>query len=160
LTDEVVKPARVVDRKLKVLVVDSLPRWDFKFLQRALLRDRRVEARFFLTEGDRQTMKAGPPWVPGFGVGREAVRKEVFEYDLLILGDLPGSFWTADQQEVIKDFVSEGGGLVHIAGRNHAPAGWAKAPLADVLPVEFDAVQFPIESPRRPTPYRPRVVQA
>src|SRR4029450_464383 len=29
---------RVVDRKMKVLLVDSQPRWDFKFLQRALLR--------------------------------------------------------------------------------------------------------------------------
>jgi hypothetical protein len=49
LTDETTKTARVVDKKLKVLMVDSLPRFDFKFLQRALLRDRLVEAKFYLT---------------------------------------------------------------------------------------------------------------
>jgi hypothetical protein len=119
-----------------------------------------VDARFFLTEGDRSSMKAGPPWVPGFAFGRDEFRKELFEYDLLILGDVPGSFWTPDQQEVIKEFVAEGGGLIHVAGHWHAPAGWAKSPIAEVLPVEFDAVRFPIEAPQRPTPFRPQVVPA
>ncbi|HEY2910097.1 MAG TPA: hypothetical protein VGI99_07615, partial [Gemmataceae bacterium] len=160
LTDETVKNVKVVDRKLKVLVVDSLPRFDFKFLQRALLRDRRVEASFFLTEGDRQTMKAGKPWVPGFALGRDDFRKELFDYDLLILGDLPHAFWTPEQQDVIKEFVAEGGGLIHIAGRWHAPAGWTRSPIADVLPVEFEAQRFAIESPTRPVGFRPMVSPA
>ena len=36
LTDSITKPTQVVTKKLKVLVVDGLPRVDFKFLQRAL----------------------------------------------------------------------------------------------------------------------------
>lgn len=160
LADETVKNVKVVDRKLKVLVVDSLPRFDFKFLQRALLRDRRVEASFYLTEGDRQSMRAGPPWVPGFATARDEFRKEIFEYDLLILGDIPAAFWNAEQQEVIKEFVAEGGGLIHQAGKWHAPAGWVKSPIADVLPVEFEAVRFPIESPTRPVGFKPQVAPA
>ncbi|HEY3789364.1 MAG TPA: hypothetical protein VGL71_10945, partial [Urbifossiella sp.] len=160
LTDETVKNVKVVDRKLKVLVVDSVPRFDFKFLQRALLRDRRVEARFYLTEGDRQSMKAGKPWVPGFALGRDEFRKELFDYDLVIFGDIPGTFWTPEQQEIIKEFVAEGGGMIHMAGRWHAPAGWVKSPIGDVLPVEFDAIRFPIESPGRPTGFRPMVSPA
>ena len=35
LSDSITKPSQVVDKKLKVLVVDSLPRYDFKYLQRA-----------------------------------------------------------------------------------------------------------------------------
>ena len=160
LSDEVTKNVKVVDRKLKVLVVDSFPRWDFKFLQRALLRDRRVDARFYVTEGDPQTMRSGKPWVAGFARGRDDFRKELFEYDLLILGDVPAAFWSPEQQEVVKDFVAEGGGLIHVAGRNHAPAGWAKTPIADVLPVEFEAARFPIESPQRPVGFRPQVAPA
>ena len=160
LSDETVKNTKVVDRKLKVLVVDSLPRFDFKFLQRALLRDRRVEASFYLTEGDRQSMKAGKPWVPGFALSRGDFRKELFDYDLLIFGDIPGSFWSPDQQEVIKEFVSEGGGMIQVAGRWHAPAGWVKSPIGEVLPVEFDAVRFPIESPTRPIGFKPQVAPA
>lgn len=160
LTDEVVKAAKVVSRKLKVLVVDSLPRFDFKFLQRALLRDRRVDAKFYLTEGDRASMKSGMPWLPGFASGRDDFRKELFEYDLVILGDVPGPFFNLDQQEVIREFVAEGGGLIHIAGRWHAPAGWAKTPIADVLPVEYVSVKFPIEALDRPTPFRPQLAPA
>ena len=157
LTDEAVKPVRVVDRKMNVLVIDSVPRFDFKFLQRALLRDRRVEATFHLTDADRTALKSGRPWVGEFAKGREAFRKELFAFDLVILGDVPGTFFNAEQQEVVKEFVSEGGGLIQIAGRWHAPAGWAKGPIADLLPVEFDAVRFPIESPQRPTGFRPVV---
>ncbi|MBX9623967.1 MAG: hypothetical protein K2X82_09180 [Gemmataceae bacterium] len=160
LTDELTKPVRVVDKKLKVLVVDSLPRFDFRYLQRALLRDRRVEPRFYLTEADRSALRSGKPWVAGFAIGRDDFRKELFEYDLLILGDLPGSFWTPDQQEVIREFVAEGGGLIHLAGRAHAPGAWAKGPLADVLPVEVDPVRFPVEAARRPAPFRPQVAPA
>ncbi|HEX4614003.1 MAG TPA: hypothetical protein VH092_37825, partial [Urbifossiella sp.] len=158
--DETTKPVRVVDRKLNVLVVDSLPRFDFKFLQRALLRDRRVEASFYLTDADRTTLKSGRPWVPEFSKGREAFRKELFAYDLVILGDVPGSFFNAEQQDVIKEFVSEGGGMIQIAGRWNAPAGWAKGAIADLLPVEFEPVRFPIESPQRPTGFRPVVTPA
>jgi hypothetical protein len=160
LTDEMVKPVRVVDRKLNVLVVDSLPRFDFKFLQRALLRDRRVDAKFHLTDGDRKALTSGPPWVGEFARGREAFRKELFEYDLLVLGDVPATFWNAEQMEVIKEFVSEGGGLIQIAGRWNAPAGWHRTPIADVLPVEFEPVRFPVENPRRPTGFRPVVAPA
>lgn len=172
LTDALTRGAKVVDKKLKVLVVDSLPRWDFKYLQRGLLRDRRVEAKFFLTEGDRQAMRAGDksPWLPGFPAGRDDFRKELFEYDLLILGDVPGRFFNPEQQEVIKQFVSEGGGLVHIAGRVHAPSEWVSAwsktptlstsPIADVLPVEFEPRKFPTEAVGRPTPFRPVPVQS
>jgi hypothetical protein len=160
LSDETVKNVKVVDRKLKVLVVESLPRFDFKFLQRALLRDRRVQADFFLTEGDRQSMRSGKPWVGGFAVSREDFRKEIFEYDLLIFGDVPPTLFTAEQQEVIKQFVAEGGGLIQIAGKWHAPAGWVKSPIADVLPVDVDVVRFPIESPTRPVGFKPQVSPA
>ena len=168
------KPAQVVNRKLKVLVVDSLPRRDFQFLQRALLRDRRVEAKFFLTEGDKQAMRSGPPWMVEFSrevngvlnIDAKEFRQLLFEYDLLVLGDVPEKFFTREQQEVIKEFVAEGAGLIQIAGRWHAPAGWApdKAspgakndpnPIAEMLPVEFDAVRFPIQAPESPTGYVP-----
>jgi hypothetical protein len=160
LTDGITKPTQVVSRKLKVLVVDGLPRVDFKFLQRALLRDRRVDPLFFLTEGDRDAMKSGYPWFKEFtrqlngtlSLDREEFRKLINEFDLLILGDVPGRFFAPEHQQVIKDFVAEGGGLVHIAGKWNAPLGWVNAEpgtpsIADLLPVELKPVRFPIQPP-------------
>lgn len=160
LTDAVTKPTQIVSKKLKALVVDGLPRKDFQFLQRALLRDRRVDAQFFLTEGDREAMKSGPPWLTAFtrqlngtlALEREEFRKLINDYDLLVIGDIPAKFFSREHSQVIKDFVAEGGGLVHIAGRVHSPRGWLEAAngeptIADVLPVELPVKKFEIEAP-------------
>jgi hypothetical protein len=160
LTDTTTKPTQVVTKKLKVLVVDGLPRVDFKFLMRALLRDRRVDARFFLTEGDREAMKSGYPWLLEFtrqlngslNLDREEFRKVLNDFDLLILGDVPGKFFTTEHQQIIKEFVAEGGGMIHIAGRWHGPREWVEvepgtASLADVLPVELKPTKWPIQPP-------------
>ncbi len=155
LTDAVTKPTQVVTKKLKVLVVDGLPRVDFKFLQRALLRDRRVDPRFFLTEGDREAMRSGYPWFVEFtrqlngtlSLEREEFRKLINDFDLLILGDIPPKFFSVEHQQLIREFVAEGGGLIHIAGRWNAPRGWlggepGQASIADVLPVELKPKEF------------------
>ena len=92
--------------------------------------------RFFLTEGDREAMKSGYPWLVEFtrqlngtvSLDREEFRKLLYEYDLLILGDIPGQFFSAEQQQIIKDFVAEGGGMIHIAGKCNAPRGWLPIP--------------------------------
>ena len=160
LTDTVTKPTQIVSKRLKVLVVDGLPRKDFQFLQRALLRDRRVEARFFLTDGDREAMKSGFPWLVEFtrqlngtlALEREEFRKLLNDFDLLILGDIPAKFFSREHQGVIKEFVAEGGGMVHVAGRVNAPRGWVEAEgggpsIADLLPVEVPAVKFAIQPP-------------
>ncbi len=190
LTDELIRPAQVVDKKIKVLVVDSLPRFDFKFLQRALLRDRRVDAKFYLTEGDKTAMRSGSPWMIEFSrelngtlnLEREEFRKTIFEFDLLILGAIPAKFFTLEQQQIIREFVTEGGGLIHIAGRSFkenpekwtGPAAWAgewearndkgetryvatkqPTPLGDLLPVEIRAERMPIQDFNAPSPYVP-----
>src|SRR5688572_13383035 len=41
---------KVIDAKIKILLVDQSPRWEFKYLQAMLLRDRRVELKCFLVE--------------------------------------------------------------------------------------------------------------
>lgn len=176
LTDEVVRGMKVRDQKVKVLVIDSVPRYDFKFLQRALLRDRRVEAWFYLTDGDPETMTSGAPWLKELaevtdgelGLSDDRFRKLLFGdqkggqpgFDLLILGDLPAKYLTQRHQELIKTFVTEGGGLIHLAGRWHAPAGWVGGPLASVMPVEFEAKKFAVEELRRPDPFYPVAVDA
>ena len=153
LGDELSRSVRILDRKVKVLVVDWIPRWDFKYLQRALLRDRRVEASFLLLEGDRKAMDAGKPFIPKF----PATRAELFAYDLLILGDVPATFISTEQQGFVREFVAEGGGFIHMAGRNHGPSSFVGTPLADLLPVEIQSVQFAIDTANRPQPFRPDV---
>jgi len=155
-TDELTKSVRIIDRKVKILMVDSNPRWDFKFIQRGLLRDRRVEPKFFLTEGDPRAMKAGEPFIPQFPM----TRAELFAFDLLIIGDIAATSLTSEQQTWVREFVVEGGGMIHIAGRAHGPASFLGTPLAEVLPVDFQAVKFPIDPGVRQQGYRPELTPA
>ena len=195
LTDGITKQAQILDKKLKVLVIDSLPRYDFKFLQRALLRDRRVDAKFYLTEGDKAAMRSGSPWMIEFSrelngtlnMEREEFRKILFDFDLLILGAIPSKYFSLEQQQVIRDFVTEGGGFIHIAGRSFtsqpekwtAPACWAgewedrndkgetrhvcvkqPSPIGEMLPVEYEAKFMPIQSLTPPAPFVPVLAPA
>ena len=122
-------------------------------------------------------MRSGPPWLTEFArelngtlsLGRDEFRKILFEYDVLILGDIPAQFFSREQQQIIKEFVTEGGGFIHIAGRWNSPAGWAdnkdtpmaeRNPIGDVLPVEFDAVRFPIQEPSTPAGFVPVLAPA
>lgn len=127
------RPVSIVDRKVKILLVEGAPRWEYKFLQTALLRDRRVEAKFLPAGGDRRTLTSGPPYLPAF----PAQRAELFAFDLLILGDVPASYVGPEKAAWIRDFVREGGSLIVLAGRQHMPSSWHGTAFAEVLPVEF-----------------------
>ena len=154
--NELRRPVRVVDRKVKVLYVENQPRWEYKFLQPALLRDRRVEASFVLINADPRVQNSGPPYLPGF----PKTRQELFAFDLLILGDVPAGSLNPERIAWVRDFVAEGGGLVLIAGRQHAPASYHNTPLAEVLPVEFQPVKFAVEADARPQPFTPVLTRA
>ena len=148
--DEVKRTVRIVDRRVRVLYIENAPRWEYKFLQSALLRDRRVEATFLLAQADEQVLQSGAPFLPAF-----PTREKLFGYDVIVLGDVPASYLGIQRMEWLRDFVKEGGGLVQIAGRQHAPASYVNSPLAEVLPVECLPVQFPAESDARPKLFVP-----
>ncbi len=145
------RPVSVVDRKVKILYVEDSPRWEYKFLQPALLRDRRVEARFLLSGGDRRTLESGPPYLAAF----PPMRSELFAFDVMILGDVPPAFIGPERAGWIRDFVKEGGSLVVVAGRRNMPTAWHASPLAEVLPVEFGPVRPVGGDQERPQGYVP-----
>jgi hypothetical protein len=62
--------------------------------------------------------------------------------------------------ESIAAFVREGGGLVQVAGPQHAPASYDGKPLAEVLPVEFLPVKFKAVGDARPQPFQPVLTEA
>jgi hypothetical protein len=152
-SDSFSKPVRVVENKVKLLFVESTPRWEFKFLQRAFLRDRRVEPWYIVLNGDKETMKSGKPYLEEFPKTRE----ELFKFDLLFIGDVDLGFFSPDQQGWIHDFVADGGGLVMISGRQHAPSSYFGSKIGDILPVEFQKVKFPIEDTKRPVEFKPKL---
>jgi hypothetical protein len=128
---------QVDDRVEKILYFEGEPRFELKFLRRAVQGDknlqlvilqRTAENRFSRFELDEPGELDG-----GFPTRRE----ELFHYDGLILGSIEASFFTHDQLNLIAEFVSErGGGFMMLGGRRaFSEGGWSGTPVAEVLPV-------------------------
>jgi len=127
---------RIIDRKIKVLVVETTPRWEYKYLQVVLLRDRRVDAKFLLLEADT-TMAQGEdsPYLARFPQDKQ----DLFKYDLIVLGDVDPRGFATQQMEAIVEFVDKfGGGLMMVAGRRFNPGAYRNTPLAKMLPVTLE----------------------
>jgi uncharacterized membrane protein len=124
---------------LKVLVVDSLPRWEFRFLKNALSRDPGVEVKCVLLHPD---MKAGGgrDYLAAFPSKPE----ELSVYDVVFLGDVgvARGELTEENARMIKGLVEQqGSGLVFMPGMRGQQLTLASSPLADLLPVQYDATR-------------------
>ena len=62
---------------------------------------------------------------------------DLFEFEGLIFGSVDAPYFTAGQQEIIRQFVDRrGGGALFLGGRDSlADGGWAKSHMNDLLPV-------------------------
>jgi len=128
------QPLRVVDGKIKVLYVERAPRWEYRFLQAMLMRDRRVTLKTVLLEA-APGLSSDPngPYLPSIPTDRQ----ELFSYDLIILGDVNPRTLPSSQLEAMEEFVSKfGGGMLVIAGPRHALKEIDGTVLERMLPVE------------------------
>lgn len=143
--NELVHHIRIVDNKIKVLFVEGYPRWEYRYLKNALVRDKSMQVDVWLASADANFPQEGTP-------GRlpltefPAEKKQLAEYDVIILGDvnphnLGTHALTASQVwENLVTVVEElGGGLVMIAGELYSPREYKDTPIARLLPVSIDA---------------------
>ena len=97
---------RVVDDKIRVLFVEQAPRWDYRYLQAVLMRDRRVEVKTLLLEGDPSIAREeNSPYLEKF----PNTKKELFEYDVVVFGDVDPNRISTSQMENLNEFVSRFG---------------------------------------------------
>jgi len=146
--DEVVKennsrqaPIAVREERLKVLVIDSLPRWEYRFLRNALSRDPGVELHCLLFHpGLGKTGGGSKDYLPAFPESLE----ELAKYDVVFLGDVgvqEGQL-TGEQCELLLGMVQQqASGLVLIPGIKGYHLSLVDSPLEPLLPVVFDASQ-------------------
>ena len=133
---------RVVDSKVKVLYVETAPRWEYRYLQSTLMRDRRLTLKTVLLEGDA-TISEGvdSPYLAKI----PEVKEELFKYDLIILGDVAPSRFSAAQMSALEEFVQRFGGcILFVAGPRNSPSAYAGSIFEKLLPVELDPAAVPL----------------
>ena len=125
---------RILEEKIKVLYIEGMPRWEFRYLRQVLLRDPRLDVQFYMTQGDPTLAQTSNQHI-----GRFPQNKEIaFGYDLIIIGDVPSGKFSADEIKLIEELVKErGGSLLMIAGPVAAPTSYRDTPIADILPVKI-----------------------
>ncbi|MBA3938877.1 MAG: hypothetical protein H0X38_15625 [Planctomycetes bacterium] len=126
----------VVDKKIRVLLVEDGPRWEMRFLTSILEADtQRIDPSFVIRQLDERVAAGDPRYKREF----PRTLPELRAYDVVVLGDIGGDSFTKDELKNLSDYVQkEGGGLLLVAGRNHLPDTYAGTPIEDLLPIEFD----------------------
>lgn len=126
--------------RIRVLLADSVPRFEFRFLKSLLEREKTVELKTVLQDADADFSEEDRTALQHFPVNAD----ELFDFDVIIFGDLDPAFLTERTQKDLAEFVSaKSGGLMLIAGPRHNPLSYAGTPLADLLPIELDGATVP-----------------
>lgn len=155
---------QVQDEAIRVLFVQAYPNYEYRYLKNLLERELNSKKtadgspafRVVLQEADAKFEQFDKTALKDFPVKRE----ELFQYDVILFGDVNPSFLSRSMQENVRAFVEErGGGIVFIAGPRYTPTAYRDTPLATLFPIDpATAVVPPLEQPikqgysPRPTP--------
>lgn len=129
----------VESSKPRILYIEGEPRWEFKFIRRAVEEDRSLQLVTILRTTQNKTYRQGISNPKELEDGFPAKAEELFAYDGLIIGNVEVGYFTPAQQELIREFANRrGGGVLFLGGRSTlAEGGYARSPFAELLPVRL-----------------------
>ncbi len=125
--------------QLHVLVVDSYPRWEYRYLRNALERDPGVEVKTLLFH----------PGLGKVGAGRDYLKEfpkddELTKFDVIFLGDVgidAGQLTVENCASIVKLVRDQASGLVFLPGLRGHMATLLSTPLGELLPIVWDEAQ-------------------
>src|SRR5437870_8000954 len=123
----------------QILYIEGEPRWEFKFLRRAIQDDPNIRLVTLLRSSQNKFYRQGIDKEEMLAEGFPKKREELFQYKGLIFGSIEYTFFSQDQLKMVVDFVSNrGGGYLMMGGRNSFVGGrYQNSPIADILPVQM-----------------------
>lgn len=132
----------VRDRREKILYMEGEPRFELKFLRRAVEADGNVQLVTLLRSAKDKFLRIGVDDSLELAAGFPRTREELFAYRAVVLGSVEAAFFTAEQLRMLGDFVSErGGGLMVLGGRDAlGEGGYGGTAVSDALPLELQGV--------------------
>ena len=123
--------------KIHVLLIETLPRWEYRFLRNALERDPGVEVSCLLFH---------PTLGPGEGKDYlkefPAKIEDLAKYDVIYLGDVGTEQITKEQCALIRGLVeNQASGLIFMPGSQGNQFSLLDTALSDLMPVTLDEAQ-------------------
>lgn len=132
-------PLVVRKEELKVLVIETFPRWEYRFLRNALERDPGVSVNCLLFHPGLNEMGAGRGYLKTFPKDDELAK-----YDVVFMGDvgMDKGQLTGEQcialQKLVRD---QAAGLVFLPGLRGNQVTLLQTPLTDLFPIVWDEAQ-------------------
>ncbi len=156
--DSVLRRVSVRNETIRVLFVQAYPSPEFQFVKRLLSGSvkpitplgskdptqgdapRAIELRTVLQDADSEFSEQDETALRTFPPTRE----DLFEYDVLIFGDVMPDLLSRSALVNIRDFVQvRGGGMVVLAGPLYTPQAYVQTPLAECLPIRPESLRVP-----------------
>jgi uncharacterized membrane protein len=145
-------PIAIRQERLKVLVVESVPRWEYRYLRNALSRDPGIEVSCLLFQPGLSKRGGGnKDYIGEFPSGLD----ELSTYDVVFLGDVGVVAGQLSEEDcrLLKGLVEyQASGLVFMPGIRGEEASLVGTPLDDLCPVVIDTASpagHSTEGPRR-----------
>lgn len=137
---------QTVTQKRKMLILDGRPRWETRYVRNLFERQSEWEVvalldGLFESGGQGKSKSAALANKSWRDTGRQQFPRssaELFEYDLILIGDLSRGLLTDEELEWIDQFVgNRGGGLIFLDGQRRNLEDYSETPIEKILPVEF-----------------------
>ena len=124
----------VVTKQQKILILDGRPRWETRYLRNVFERDNQWSVTSLIagpaTDNPALPRGTSPDQFP-------ANRDALFDYDLIILGELDADLLNDTEIDWLNDFVQvRGGGLILIDGRQSKLHDLSDRGLDNLIPVK------------------------
>jgi von Willebrand factor type A domain len=140
--------------KLKVLYVDTEPRYEFRYLKNYLEREETIDLKIVLLSSDPAYSQEDRSAVSTFPAAKDAL----FAYDVVLFGDADTSFMSHSQMQNLLEFVTvNGGGVLFVAGELFNPLSYRNTPLEQLLPIELADARNPTAVGTTVSAFRPEL---
>jgi uncharacterized membrane protein len=141
------RPMEVPQRRRHILYIEGEPRWEYKFIRRAIDEEGPLRLASLLRTTPNKFYRQGVESAEELADGFPTDEQTLFAYDAILIGSFEAAALTLEQQAMLVEFVSRrGGSLLMLGGRRGlADGGWGLTALAEVLPAslpEVDAASF------------------
>lgn len=137
INNRVQRVVEVINQPHRILYIEGEPRWEYKFLRRAVEDNPDVDVVSLLRTSPNKFYRQGVINARELENGFPLTREALFGYDALMIGSLDAAELSTEQQANVRDFVAERGGALMMLGgtRGLADGGWGRSAVQAALPV-------------------------
>ena len=129
------KNIRVIDEKIKILLLFGTPSWEYRYLLGAFERDKRVEVKSYLANVDQRIFKKGSEKINL--ISALPSKKDMGKaYDIVFLSKMDVATMPVEFVQSLRDFVEkDGGSLAVISDMEQIPYSIKGTALEELMPV-------------------------